>query len=105
METQEVQYGYFSVKASVQHGTFIYMTPDGKEITVTSISKFADPKESGYLWDDAKNVGEVTTFVRRGLDGSMSYVTKPAFDPGPKTRRCNGDLAAYGRLFRPTTRT
>ena len=53
-----MRYGYYSAQAR-KLGTHTYLTPEGKKIEVTAIGKSENPKDDGYLWEDAVMIGEV----------------------------------------------
>lgn len=53
-----MMYGYYSVQAR-KFGVHIYLTPEGEKIEVTAIGKSENPKDDGYLWEDAVMVGQV----------------------------------------------
>lgn len=53
-----MMYGYYSAQAR-KLGTHTYLTPEGEKIEVTAIGKSENPKDDGYLWEDAVMVGQV----------------------------------------------
>lgn len=53
-----MMYGYYSVQAR-KYGVHTYLTPEGDEIEVTAIGKNENPKDDGYLWEDAVMIGKV----------------------------------------------
>lgn len=69
---KEPRYGYFSQKSiesaerafGRQRPTSVwYTTPTGGRVLVTQVGDTEDPRESGYLWDDAVCVGEIAEYA------------------------------------------
>lgn len=60
----------FSEQAANQFGSFIYSTPDGREVEVTNVypSEGAEPM---YGWADKVHVGEVKEWLRKGRLGTF----------------------------------
>lgn len=66
--TESTFYGFYSHK-HVEHfpesAVALYATPEGGTVQVTCVSRRSDnPKEAGYMWDDAFLVGRVTHCLR-----------------------------------------
>lgn len=82
-------FGFYSRKAEIFCGSFVYSTPEGKEVVVTLVDD--RPDVSGlYRWPDASPVGEVFSFVRQcvpdprdrlklGTDPSHDGVVRPNY--------------------------
>lgn len=64
------KYGIYSDKQSKLTGIFLYLTPEGKTVKVTSVSD--TPGVPSSHWDDKVDIGEVTKFVKR-ISGSEIY--------------------------------
>ena len=74
----KIRHGWFSLKAAYcisttsanrengtnvpAHSGYIYRTPLGKEVVVTTVTDTKDLDH--YCWDDTVYVGEITDFVR-----------------------------------------
>ncbi len=56
-------FGYFSDLAQVACGSSIYTAPTMERVVVTGVGNTPDPKDCGYMWPDAKCVGEVLSYV------------------------------------------
>lgn len=54
-------YGFYSETAAQEQGAPKYLTPSGRIVLVTGVSK--DQRGNLYTWPDKKFVGEVTKFV------------------------------------------
>jgi hypothetical protein len=54
-------YGFYSARAAKAFESFIYTTPDGKEVEVTLTTYSRKPF---YCWPDTVFVGPVVNFVR-----------------------------------------
>lgn len=59
--SQQTLHAWFSAKAELAHGSSVYSTPDGGEITCTVVSA---NKDFDYGWDDSQYVGEVIKWLR-----------------------------------------
>lgn len=70
-------FGFYSAGAvKAGHRTVIWLTPEGKEVTVTFVCSNKEGK--GYSWDDTICVGEVYAYSRKGFadssgDWSVNY--------------------------------
>jgi hypothetical protein len=54
-------YGFYSAQAAKSYRSFIYTTPDGREVEVTLTTSSTKPD---YRWPDTVFVGPVVNFVR-----------------------------------------
>jgi hypothetical protein len=54
-------YGFYSAQAAKASRSFIYTTPDGREVEVTLATPSTKPN---YGWPDTVSVGPVVKFVR-----------------------------------------
>jgi hypothetical protein len=64
-------YGWFSKAQAKVAGTVWYSTPDGGEIEVTQVTQ--KPRHASG-WSDMICLGEVSKYLRRGLEGLYSHV-------------------------------
>lgn len=56
---------WYSAASVADHGSAFWLTPDGREVEVTSVG------ENPYGWDDKVSVGPVVKFSRRGVIGRI----------------------------------
>lgn len=61
--------GVYSKQQAEINGTFIYETPDGREVEISCLCS-KGIKECSCKWPERKDLGEVTRFVRGGRRGS-----------------------------------
>ena len=61
-DKEEVKHGLYSATAEIQGGVAIYLDTNGKEVRVTCVDSYGDPKK--YGWPDMVYVGVVTKFIR-----------------------------------------
>jgi len=58
----QVRHGFYSHEMALIHGWSVYLTPDGEEVTVTGV---CESKEAcNAKWDDIRDVGPVTDYVK-----------------------------------------
>ena len=66
---------YYSPSAANLYGSSIYRGTDGSEIEVTCVEESLE--SSGiYRWPDARSIGPVTEYIRKGQVGSNPPVYK-----------------------------
>jgi hypothetical protein len=68
-------YGFYS-EESISEGnpSAFYRTSDNKLVEVTAVGDSLNPVDDGYLWDDAKFVGEVVEYVNPGKLGKVKIM-------------------------------
>lgn len=63
----KVMHGYFSMQAR-RHGSVVWRRKDGSDVEVTMVADSKDWADKHYLWVDKIYVGELTQFVRSGIE-------------------------------------
>ena len=68
------KWGFFSATAYEKFGSFIWETPEGKEVEVTGITH--EENGSSYKWPDKIPVGQVIKYVKAGHVGYHKWELK-----------------------------
>jgi hypothetical protein len=68
-ETTEKWYGFYSRTMALSEGPIYYLTPEGREVAVTCVTKNRDGRDYYHL--DKIYVGEVTKCIRSERTSSL----------------------------------